>query len=127
MTMVHNVFMLISNVYVVFVMKRDLFFMIFMPLPVVSVAQYFIIKFMDRMGERQRRIAEHAAAGTLEVLKEIRTVREFAMEVEEAEHFYANSSYRAGIEEFCEAINHIIFIAPLVCMFVGSRLSSTYL
>jgi ABC-type multidrug transport system fused ATPase/permease subunit len=101
--------------------------MIFIPLPVVSVAQYFIIKFMERNGERQRKIAEHSAAGTMEVLKEIRTVREFAMEIEEAENFHANSSYRAGIEEFAEAINHILFIAPLVCMFVASRLSSTYL
>merc|ERR1719326_39104 len=127
MTMIHNSFMLISNVYVVYTMKRELFSMIFIPLPIVSIAQYFIIKFMDKLGERQRKIAEHAAAGTMEVLKEIRTVREFAMEVEEADNFYANSSYRAGIEEFGEAINHIIFIAPLVCMFIGSRLLSTYL
>merc|ERR1719326_593696 len=127
MTMIHNSFMLISNVYVVYTMKRELFSMIFIPLPIVSIAQYFIIKFMERLGERQRKIAEHAAAGTMEVLKEIRTVREFAMEVEEADNFYANSSYRAGIEEFGEAINHIIFIAPLVCMFIGSRLLSTYL
>jgi len=127
MTMIHNSFMLISNVYVVYTMKRELFSMIFIPLPIVSIAQYFIIKFMERLGERQRKIAEHSAAGTMEVLKEIRTVREFAMEVEEADSFYANSSYRAGIEEFGEAVNHILFIAPLVCMFVASRLSSTYL
>jgi ABC-type multidrug transport system fused ATPase/permease subunit len=127
MTMVHMTFMLISNVYVVFTMKRELFFMIFVPLPIVSIAQYFIIKYMDKIEERQRKIAEHAAAGTMEVLKEIRTVREFAMEVEEADSFHANSSYRAGIEEHGHAMNHIIFIAPLVCMFVASRLSSTYL
>jgi ABC-type multidrug transport system fused ATPase/permease subunit len=126
MTMVHCSFMLISNVLVVYSLKRELFYMIFGPLPFVSVAQYFIIKFMEKIGERTRKIAEHAAAGTMEVLKEIRTVREFAMETEEADNFRANSSYRAGIEEFGEAINHIIFIAPLVCMFVGSRLLSTY-
>jgi len=127
MNMVNQILTLISNVYVVFALKRELFFMIFVPLPIVSVAQYFIIKFMDKIGERQRKIAEHAAAGTMEVLKEIRTVREFAMESEEADNFQANSSYRAGIEEFGEAMNHIIFIAPLVCMFICSRLSSTYL
>mmetsp|Transcript_107025 Transcript_107025/g.301119 ORF Transcript_107025/g.301119 Transcript_107025/m.301119 type:complete len:932 (+) Transcript_107025:1-2796(+) len=127
MNMVNCFFVLVSNIYVVYTMKKDLFLMIFMPLPVVSIAQYYIIKFMEKLSERQRKIAEHAAAGTLEVLKEIRTVREFAMEEEEAEHFYANSSYRASIEEFSEAINHIVFIAPLVCMFVASRLSSTYL
>mmetsp|Transcript_114529 Transcript_114529/g.318906 ORF Transcript_114529/g.318906 Transcript_114529/m.318906 type:complete len:899 (-) Transcript_114529:183-2879(-) len=126
MNMIHNFFMLISNVYVVFTLKRELFFMIFVPLPVVSVAQYFIIRWMEKIGERQRKIAEHAAAGTMEVLKEIRTVREFAMEMEEADNFYANSSYRADIEEFGEAINNIVFISPLVCMFIASRLASTY-
>jgi len=124
--MIHCFFILVSNTYVVYSLKRELFYTIFLPLPVVSVAQYYIIKYMEKLGERQRKIAEHAAAGTLEVLKEIRTVREFAMEVEEAERFYANSSYRAGIEEWSEATNHIIFIAPLVCMFVASRLSATY-
>jgi len=127
MSMTHCLFMLISNICVVFTLKRELFFMIFVPMPVVSVAQYFIVKFMDKNRERQRKIAEHAAASTMEVLKEIRTVRDFAMETEEAENFHANSSYRAGLEEFGEAVNHVFFIAPLVCMFVGSRLSSTYL
>merc|ERR1719405_199077 len=102
-------------------LKPELFNMIFLPMPFVSVAQYFMIKYMDKLEERQRKIAEHSAAGTMEVLKEIRTVREFAMEVEESENFRANSSYRANIEEFGEAVNHIIFIAPLVCTFVASR------
>merc|ERR1719329_1438462 len=127
MRFVHNLFMLVSNVLVVYTLKRELFFMIFTPLPIVSIAQYFIIKYMERLRERQRKIQEHSAAGTMEVLKEIRTVREFAMELEEAEKFHVNSSYRAGIEEFGEAVNHIIFIAPLICMFVASRMSSTYL
>jgi len=127
MTMVHCSFILLSNVYVVYTLKRELFYTIFLPLPVVSVAQYYIVKYMRKLGERQRKIAEHAAAGTLEVLKEIRTVREFAMEVEEAENFYATSSYRSSLEEWSEAVNHIVFIAPLVCMFVGSRLTATYI
>lgn len=123
---VEKVLKLISNASVVFNLRRQLFWLIFVPLPIVSVVQYFIFKFMEKIGERQRKIAEHAAAGTLEVLKEIRTVREFAMEVEEAEKFHVNSSYRAGIEEFGQAMNNIVFMAPLICIFVGSRMSSTY-
>ena len=94
--------------------------MIIVPLPIVSIAQYFMIKFMERLGNRQRKIAEHSAADTMEVIKEIRTVREFAMETEEADKYAANSSYRATIEEYSSAVNHIIFIAPLVCLFVGT-------
>merc|ERR1719281_1271845 len=125
--MVHCSFMLISNVYVVFTMKRELFFMIFIPLPIVSIAQYFIIKFMEKLGQRQRKIGEHAAAGTMEVLKEIRTVREFAMENEEAEKFAANASYRAEIEEYASALHHIVLISPLICVFDGMRFFCTYL
>merc|ERR1711887_160531 len=108
-------------------MKRELFTMIFIPLPIVSIAQYFIIKFMERLGERQRKIAEHSAAGTMEVLKEIRTVREFAMEDEEADKFAANSAYRAEIEEYASALHHIVLISPLICLFDGVRFFCTYL
>jgi len=65
MHFVHNLFMLISNVLVVYTLKRELFFMIFTPLPIVSIAQYFIIKYMERLRERQRKIQEHSAAGTM--------------------------------------------------------------
>lgn len=127
MNIIHMSFIFISNAIAMWSLKRDLFMAVMVPIPIFSVATYYIIKFMNKLGERQRRIAEHAAAGTLEVLKEIRTVREFAMEVEEAQHFYENSSYRAGIEEWSEAVNNILFISPLVCLFVGSRLGSTYI
>jgi len=125
--LVHCSFMLLSNAYMVYTLKTELFNMIFLPMPLVSVAQYFMIKYMDKLEERQRKIAEHSAAGTMEVLKEIRTVREFAMELEESENFRANSSYRAGLEEFSKALQHVVFISPLVCLFIGSRVASTYL
>jgi len=64
---------------------------------------------------------------TMEVLKEIRTVREFAMEGEEADKFAANSAYRAEIEEFASALHHIVLISPLACLFDGVRFFCTYL
>jgi hypothetical protein len=79
----------------------------------------------------QRKIAEASAAGTMEVLKEIRTVREFAMEEEEADKFGANNAYRAQIEEYGSAIFHILFISPLVKILSVSpfkrRMFCTYL
>merc|ERR1719253_1193708 len=63
----------------------------------------------------------------MEVLKEIRTVRELNMEGEEVDKFAASSAYRAEIEQYASAMHHIILIAPLVCMFEGMRFFCTYL
>merc|ERR1711959_545249 len=92
-----------------------------MGIPMASTASYFIIRCMHRMHKRQRKIGEHTAANTMEVLKEIRTVREFAMENEEAEKFAAQSAYRAEIEEYASALHHIVLISPLICVFEGIR------
>eukprot|EP00928_Gymnodinium_smaydae_P048628 TRINITY_DN32526_c0_g1_i1.p1 TRINITY_DN32526_c0_g1~~TRINITY_DN32526_c0_g1_i1.p1 ORF type:complete len:787 (-),score=116.79 TRINITY_DN32526_c0_g1_i1:561-2921(-) len=127
MRIVHNLCMLISNMYAVYALKPDLFYMIFLPLPFMSVAQYFIIKVMNRIGDRQRKIGEQCAVGTMEVLKEIRTVRKFAMETEEADKFAANSGYRASIEEYGSALHHIVFLSPLVCTMNAVRNTTTYL
>merc|ERR1719456_1043762 len=100
--------------------------MIFLPLPVMSVAQYFIIRFMQQNRQRQRKIGERSAAGTMEILKEIRTVREFAMEAEEADQFAENSGYRAEIEEYGSAMQHIVFLSPLICTMNAVRNLTTY-
>merc|ERR550514_720454 len=111
----HNACMLLSNTYAVYCLRPDICGMIFLPLPFMSLAQYFIIRYMNQNRQRQRKIGEQSAAGTMEVLKEIRTVREFAMEAEEAEKFAANSGYRAEIEEYGSAVQHIVFLSPLIC------------
>jgi len=116
-----------SNVYAVYCLQPKLCTVIFAPLPLISVAQYYIIKVMERLGNRQRKLGEESAAGTQEILREIRTVREFAMEDEEAEKFAVASSYRAEIEEYGSALHHIVFIAPLVCTMVATRNFSTFL
>ena len=53
-----------------------------------------------RTGVSESKLGEQSAAATQEILKEIRTVREFAMEDEEADKFAAASGYRAQIEEY---------------------------
>mmetsp|Transcript_92534 Transcript_92534/g.299400 ORF Transcript_92534/g.299400 Transcript_92534/m.299400 type:complete len:547 (+) Transcript_92534:1-1641(+) len=127
MRLIHNTCMLLSNMYSVYLLKPSLFSIIFLPLPIISIAQYFIIRHMDELGNRQRKIGEQAAAGTMEVLKEIRTVREFAMETDEAEKFAANASYRAEVEEFGTALERIVFLSPLICMMNAVRNVSTFL
>lgn len=125
--LVHHFFLTISVSYTLYKLNQALFLTVFIPIPFISGACYFIIRSMDKLRERQRKIGEHVAADTMEVLKEIRTVREFAMEAEEAEKFAANSAYRAEIEEYASALHHIVMISPLICLFDGVRFFCTYL
>lgn len=125
--LVHLVFLLISVMYSLWNLSPQLFYTIIVPIPLASTASYFIIRCMHKMHKRQRKIGEHTAANTMEILKEIRTVREFAMEVEEADKFAANSAYRAEIEEYASALHHIVLISPLICLFDGMRFFCTYL
>lgn len=117
----------LSCVVVLYSLDPQLFYVVAAPVPIIAVSCNFIIRYMRKLGDRQRKIGEHVAANTMEVLKEIRTVREFAMENEEAEKFAANSAYRAEIEQYASGMHHIILISPLCCMFEGMRFLCTYL
>lgn len=126
MHMLHLFLMVISNAIAVWQIKQELFYLCLAPIPVVALAQRFFIKKMSRMHKRGRKIAEHVVANTNEVIKELRTVRSFAMESEEADHYDAQSQYRTRIMEQASIVNNCLFIAPLVMMFVGTRLLATY-
>ena len=81
---------------------------------------------MDRMHNRSRKVAEHVVANTNEMIKELRTVRSFAMEEEEAENYDVSVQYKTGIEEWASVVFHCAFIAPLVLMFIATRMLATY-
>jgi len=118
---------LLSCVVMLYSLDPQLLSVVASPVPVIAVACNFIIRYMQTLQQRQRKIGEAAAANTMEVLKEIRTVREFAMEGEESEKFAANSAYRAEMEQYASAMHHIVLIAPLVCLLEGMRFLCTYL
>jgi ABC-type multidrug transport system fused ATPase/permease subunit len=125
--LVDSFFRLISCVVVLYSLDPQLFYVVALPVPIIAVSCNYIIRFMRTLGQRQRKIGEHLAANTMEVIKEIRTVREFAMEDEEAEKFAASSAYRAEIEQYASAMHHIVLISPLCCLFEGMRFFCTYL
>jgi len=125
--LVDSFFRLLSCVLVLYSLDPQLFYVVAGPVPVIAISCNYIIRFMRKLGQRQRKIGEHLAANTMEVLKEIRTVRDFAMESEEAGKFAASSAYRAEIEQYASAMHHIILISPLCCMFEGMRFFCTYL
>jgi len=125
--LVDSFFRLLSCVFMLYGLDPKLFYVVALPVPLIAVSSHFIIRYMRNLGQRQRKIGEHVAANTMEVLKEIRTVREFNMESEEAEKFAASSAYRAEIEQYASAVHHIILIAPLCCLMEGMRFFATYL
>lgn len=125
--LVDSFFRLVSCVVVMYNLEPQLFYVVVAPVPVISLSCHYIIKFMRKMGQRQRKIGEHLAANTMEVLTEIRTVRDFSMENEESAKFAASSAYRAEIEQYASGMHHILLISPLCCLFEGMRFFCTYL
>merc|ERR1719453_302612 len=78
------------------------------------------------MGKRLRKMSERAAADTAEIIKELRTVREFAKEQSEGDKYATTSAYRAQIDEFANACNAICFGWPLFLIFMANRMQAMY-
>ena len=121
MELVHNTMVIISNSATVYAIKPELFWIIIAPLPIISLMQKAFIKKMEKMHERGRRVAEHVVANTNEMVRELRTVRSFAMEAEEADNYTVNSQYKTDIDEWASVVHLVFFISPLIPMFIGMR------
>jgi len=127
MDMLHHALMIISNALAVYRMRPELLWLTIAPIPFIALMQKLFIRKMEQLHRRGRKVSERVVADTNETIKELRTVRAFAMEGEEAETYAANSQYRAQIQEQTSVIHHCLFIAPLVMMFVATRLLATYM
>ena len=97
------------------------------PVVIICVIEHYSIKFLKIMQSRSRKMSEAAASSTIEVIKEIRTVREFCKESEEAEKFGSNASYRASIQEHTQAVVEVVFINLIIWAFCMSKMYVTYL
>lgn len=76
---------------------RKIFYAIVIPLPFMATIQWYSLRWQQKMEDRQSKIGEVTSSFTMEKLREIRTVREFAMEDTEAEVFGAHQSFRGWI------------------------------
>jgi len=77
----------------------DMFFVAVLPLGPVITVQYFMEKWFRRMDERMRKLGEDSASSTTEVLQEVKTVRQFAMESKSARSYKSNVSLVADLIE----------------------------
>jgi len=77
----------------------DMFLRTMMPIPLAACCQYFLFKYLRTLMARTRALSERAASSTIEIIKEIRTVREFGMDFTEAEQYASNATYANRITE----------------------------
>jgi ATP-binding cassette subfamily B protein len=118
---------MVTNSLAIYHMRPELLLYCVAPIPILALLQMKFIKTMHRLHERGRKVSDKVVASTNEMIKELRTVRSFAMEQEEVESYRQNSQYRSSIEEWSSVIHHVCFIAPLVVMFFGVRISALFL
>ena len=75
-----------------------------LPLVPIVAIQCLSFRWIQRMHERGRKLGERVVETTHEVVKELRTVRAFAMEEEEAGRYSTTSLYKTQIDERFELI-----------------------
>merc|ERR1719265_214579 len=110
---------ILSNAYAVYTMVPvEMFFTGIAPLPVIALVQYLLVRQERQYRRMGNGLGEEAAKCTSEVLKEIKTVREFSMEAHEAGRYSGMSSLKASMEErqrarilICHRLMHILHLA----------------
>ena len=127
LSLLHCCLHVVTNSIAIYTIQPRLFYILVAPMPVISFVQRAFIRFMSRMHERTRKVSEHVAASTNEMVMQLRTVRSFAMEEEEAEMYGVNSQYKTEIEEYASIVHHVAFIAPLIMMFIGLEQFAGYM
>jgi ABC-type multidrug transport system fused ATPase/permease subunit len=94
----------IANAAMVYSMApTDMFLVAVLPLPLIAAGQWCILKSSQSLHRITRRLGEEAASSTAQVLSEIKTVREFVMEEEEAQRYTASGMVGAKIDEACQS------------------------
>jgi len=92
-----NVLVALVTVYIN--VPTDVFLLGICPLGPIVVLQFFVVKFWQRMDAKMRKLDENSAASTGETLREIKTVRQFAMESQECGKFTLNSARSMLLKE----------------------------
>jgi len=91
--------------YVAWHIDREIFFYALIPIPILVFAQKKLINYMQRVSERMTKLNEKTATTNSELLKNIRTVREFVMEREETQNYFTWNERKREISEVRDVIN----------------------
>ena len=71
---------------------------VMIPIPATILLSWAGVQFVRRLNRKIRNVHEVAAAGTIDILKEMTTVRQFAMEEEEYDKYGITNMFRRTLE-----------------------------
>jgi len=80
-------------------MPLRLFGVALLPVLAVVAVQWKVCKIMNRCNERERKMTEEGVAATSEILREVKTVRQFAMEPAAAAHYARSENNKSVMVE----------------------------
>jgi ABC-type multidrug transport system fused ATPase/permease subunit len=89
----------VSKTVYMYLLSPQLFWVsISIPIPLTLVLCWASIEFLRKLHRKIRRVHEAAAAGSIDVLREITTVRQFAMEEKEHSRYSVSNLFRRILE-----------------------------
>eukprot|EP00588_Corethron_pennatum_P035179 CAMPEP_0194341186 /NCGR_PEP_ID=MMETSP0171-20130528/88870_1 /TAXON_ID=218684 /ORGANISM="Corethron pennatum, Strain L29A3" /LENGTH=1046 /DNA_ID=CAMNT_0039106431 /DNA_START=89 /DNA_END=3229 /DNA_ORIENTATION=- len=99
---------IVSMLFIVYQqMPVRLFYAALLPVIMVVAVQWKVCKILNRCHERERKMTEEGAAATSETLREVKTVRQFAMEPVEAAQ-YTRSEHNKNVLVEGVQVTHIL-------------------
>lgn len=85
-------------------MPFELFRIAVLPVLFMVLMQKFMFDLVDKSEERERKMTEEGVSSTSEILREVKTVRQFAMEPSEAAKYARNETSKVALVEECHTI-----------------------
>jgi len=119
----------IGIMYTIVQIDSTIFCYAVLPIPILIIVQRYLIRYMRKVSERMNKMNEKTATSNQELLKEIRTVREFVMEKQETRNFITWNQRKQGISQAKDVINSGCWSAiwmgfslmRLYCFYIGGQ------
>ena len=78
-----------------------------LPVPLSVIMAWVGVDRVRKLDRKISKVSDHAAAGTIDVLKEVTTVRQFAMEAKEQERYAVTNIFRRILEQRLDSVKRI--------------------
>jgi len=115
--------------YTIIQIDRTIFCYAVFPVPFLVVAQRYLVVYMRKVSERMNKMNEKTATTNQELLKEIRTVREFVMEKQETRNFMAWNERKQNVSQASSVVHSgcwsaiwmSFMLLRLYCFYIGGQ------
>lgn len=111
---------------VMYAMSPKLFFIsMSLPVPMSILMSWIGVDRVRKLDQKISKVNDHAAAGTIDVLKEMTTVRQFAMEAKEGEKYGVTNIFRRILEQRLDTVKRLTW-QSIDVFFVGMHVFVVY-